>query len=532
MDGPGPPPAATAVASRDLLAGLVAWVAVVTVGTWTARTSVPLANDDVAYALDACALARLDGLAWGPGYAAVYCGLRHVFTDPLIAFWAKQAAVPLLAGLLVHRLGLAFRLGPALAPLSALWCVLALLTVSGTVEFAFVLGLAACLAAASGGRWRWVWFFALMGLALLVRVEYVVGVAGAVALLLGRHEEGTRPGVTAGAFVLAGFLVLLVAADQGAAGRSWFAFGQQFAVNYAEARGLDVDPFVEWQRVAGQAFPSSRSIADALRENPRMAAWHLGYNALVRMPRAVAGALVPVPSFVPWLRGRAVLAALVVALVLLAALAGGRRDWLRGSQMLSPIAFAAIPAVSLIFRPQPRHLLPLLPLSIVIVGTRLRGRTDERHPRLTAGLRLAFAGVLLAGLAGVWAAWLRPATGEASVDGWIRELRRESQAGRVRLLASWYGDRACGLVGPGCRAIPLGDFIEGAEVDAALIGPDWAARPDVRGDARVRGFCSQPERFGCRARAVTPDGFRLVRCRPPLRLPPRASPPPGDGPSG
>src|SRR5439155_23974637 len=191
---------------------------------------------------------------------------------------------------------------------------------------------------------------------------------------------------------------------------------------------------------------------DAFRENPRMAAWHLGYNALIRMPRAVAGALVPVPSFVPWPRGRAVLAALVVALVLLAALEGGRRDWLLGPQMLSLIAFAAIPAVSLIFRPQSRHLLPLLPLSIVIVGTRLRGRTDERHPRLTTGFRLAFAGVLLAGLASVWVAWLRPATGEASVDGWIRELRPESRAGRVRLLASWYGDRACGFVGPGCRA--------------------------------------------------------------------------------
>src|SRR5207249_9490244 len=185
-----------------------------------------------------------------------------------------------------------------------------------------------------------------------------------------------------------------------------------------------------------------------------------------------------------------------------------------------------------IFRPQSRHLLPLLPLSIVIVGTRLRGRTDERHPRLTTGFRLAFAGVLLAGLASVWVAWLRPATGEASVDGWIRELRPESRAGRVRLLASWYGDRACGFVGPGCRAVSLGDFIDGAEVDAALIGPDWAARPDVRGDARVGGFCSQPERFGCRARAVTPDGFRLVRCRPPLRLPPRVPPPPGDRPSG
>src|SRR5207249_3831216 len=82
------------------------------------------------------------------------------------------------------------------------------------------------------------------------------------------------------------------------------------------------DPFVEWQRVAARAFPTSASIADAVRENPRMVAWHLGYNLTVRMPRAVAGALVPVPSFVPWLRRREALAAAVVLLVLLAALDG------------------------------------------------------------------------------------------------------------------------------------------------------------------------------------------------------------------
>jgi len=210
-----------------------------------------------------------------------------------------------------------------------------------------------------------------------------------------------------------------------------------------------------------------------------------------------------------------------VLLVLLAALDGARSHVHHGPGILPLLALATIPAVSLMFRPQARHLLPLLPLAIVVAGTRLRRRPDERRPRVAAGLRLAFAGVLLVGLTGAWAVWARtPAPNQASLDGWIRELRPEARAGPVRLLASWYADRACGLVGSDCRPVPLADFIDGREIDVALIGPDWPARPDVQRDARVRRFVSRPEDFGCAGSAATPDGFRLVRCRPPLRLAP------------
>jgi len=516
------PPRGKAIAGSELLLGLTAWVAVVTVGQWTCRAPFPLLNDDVAYLVDACGLARLGALEWDPGYAALYCGLRHAFKDPLAAFWAKQSAVPLLAGLLVHRLGLVFRLG----------CVLALLAVNGTVEFAFVLGLMACLCAATGSRAGWMGFFGLMGLAFLVRVEYLVGTAAALALLLRYRVDGARGARTAGGLVLAGGLLLAGMGGVAAGGRSWFAFGQQFAVNHAEAGGLAVDPLVEWQRVAGQAFPTSRSIADAVRENPRMVAWHLGYNALVRMPRAVAGALVPVPSFVPWLRGREVLAAAVVLLVFVAVTLGARSGELHVPRILPLLALATIPAVSLIFRPQARHLLPLVPLAIVVAATGIRRRADERPPSLAGGLRLAFAGVLLVGLASPWVFWARtPAPIEASLGGWIRELRREARAGPMRLLASWYADRVCGLVGPDCHPVSLADFIDGHEMDGALIGPDWAARPDVQRDARVRGFVSRPEAFGCAGSTATPDGFRLVRCRSPLRLAPTAPAAPPSRPS-
>ena len=118
-----------------------------------------------------------------------------------------------------------------------------------------------------------------------------------------------------------------------------------------------------------------------------------------------------------------------------------------------------------------------------------------------------------------WARTLAPPG--ASLAGWIRDLRLEVRLGPLRLLASWYADRACALVGPDCRAVSLRDLTDGDEVDVALIGPDWAARPDVQGDARVRAFLARPEDFGCSGGTSTPEGFRLVRCRPPLKLTPR-----------
>jgi hypothetical protein len=423
---------------------------------------------------------------------------------------------------LVHQLCLRFRLGPVLAALSALWCVLALLSVNGTVEFAFLLGLMACLCVASNERAGWVWFFAFMGLAFLVRPEYLVGVASALALLFWRRDRALRWGQIAGAVVLAGCLFLAWESGAAGRGRSWFAFGQQFAVNYAAAHELAGDPLVEWQSVAAQAFPTSGSIAEAVRENPRAAVWHLGYNVFVRVPRAVAGVLVPVPSFVAWrFPWREMLAAAVVVAALLATFAGVRSSHLRSPHLAPLLALATIPSVSLVFRPQARHFLPLLPLAVVLVGTALRPGAEERHPRLGGGLRAVFIGVLLLGLASPWVHWARmPPLPGVSLDGWIRSLRHDARRGRLRLLASWYADRACALVGPDCRAVSPADFIDGHEVDVVLIGPDWAARPDVQGDPRVRAFVSRPEDFGCDAGTSTPEGFRLVRCRPPLKLAP------------
>ena len=521
MARPSGPPVARSAVRPDLVLGFAAVAATATVGTWAGRTAFPLLTDEAGYLADACNLVSFASLAWGPFYAALYCALRHVSDDPFGVFWAKQAAVPLAAGALFDRLGLAYGLGPLLSPLAALWCVLALLVVNGTNEFAILLGLTACLWAASGGRRGWMGFGVLMGAASLVRPEYLVGLGAAAMLPLGRRCG--RRCVAAVAAVLTLAAVLAVARKSGGEARSWFAFGQQFAVNYVEARGAGPDPNVEWRSVVAQSFPSSASISEAVRENPRMVAWHLRYNLSRRLPRALANLLVPVPSFVLWpFPLREALATTVLVLVLVAAAAGARKPArVRGPSLTPLLALATLPSVSLLFRPAARHLEPLLPLVVVLVGTALKTESDEAPSGLRTGGRWLFAGALLLGLASPWAFWARTPAPSPALTEWIRGLRLDARSRPVRLLGTWYADRTCALVGPSCRVVSIAEFLGGHEVDAAVIGPDWDARADVRSDPRLRGLPSRPEDYDCVASAAPADGFRFIRCGPAGRRGPR-----------
>jgi hypothetical protein len=510
----GDPARSAARPDLVLILGLATVAATATVGVWAGRTAFPLLTDEADYLGRACQRVGFESLAWGPLYAALYCALRRVSDDPFGVFWAKQAAVPLAAGALFHRLGLAYGLGPLLSPLAALWCVLALIVVNGTNEFAILLGLTACLWAVSGGRRGWTGFYALMGAASLVRPEYLVGLGAAALLRLGRRYGRGRAAAVAAVVALAAGLA--VGRKSGGESRSWFAFGQQFAVNSVEARGAGPDPYVEWRSIAARAFPSSASISDAARENPRMVAWHLRYNLSRRLPRAAANLFVPIPSFVLWpFPLREALAATVLVLVLVTAPAGARKLVRASGPSLTPLlALATLPSVSLLFRPAARHLLPVLPLVVVLVGTALKIEPDEAPSRVRAGRRWLFGSALLLGLVSPWAFWAHTTPPAPTLTEWIRGLRQDARSGPVRLLGTWYADRTCALVGPSCRAVSIAEFLEGQEVDAALIGPDWDARADVQSDARLRKLPSRPEDYGCVASAPPADGLRLIRCGP------------------
>jgi hypothetical protein len=432
---------------------VAALLAVATLVSWTLRAPFPLLNDDVAYLGSACAMASLDSLEWGPAYAAAYCALRKVVPDPFVAFWLKQAMVLLLGGVLVAAVGRRHGLGPVVAPLAGLWCVLALLSPNGTLESAFVLCLGACLCASSDTPVGWAGFFLLMGFAFLVRTEYVIGIAAALALVVGRgyrRPPAVRGAALAGILVLASCLALAWGA-RGDRGRSWFAFGQQFAVNHSEAFGTSTDPLVDWPRIAAQSFPASDSILEAARENPRVFFWHVRYNLSVRVPRALARLLLPVPFAAnwpsPWAAG---LGAGAMIAVLAAAFGGARQTRSPSGPSLVPLmALTAIPLVSLVFRPQARHLLPLLPLLVVLAGRALGA--PFRGGGLAA-LRAACACLLLGGLAAPWATWAMTAPDRA-LEARLRVLREAARTRPVRVRASWYADRICALVGPRCEVV-------------------------------------------------------------------------------
>jgi MFS family permease len=457
---------------------VAALVAVATVAAWTRRADFPLLNDDVAYLGSACAMARLESLEWGPAYAAAYCGLKHVVPDPFAAFWLKQALVLLLAGLLVCLLGRRFGLGPVIAPLVGLWCVLGLLSPNGTLEAAFVLGLAACLCAASDTRAGWTGFFLVMGLAFLVRTEYVIGIAVALTLLAWRAyraQAEVRSGVLAGSLVLAGCLTLAWGAP-GHRDRSWFAFGQQFAVNHAEAFGASGDPLVDWPRIAAQSFPGSDSIGEAARENPRVFAWHLRYNLLNRVPRALGRLLLPIPYAASWASPwAALLGGAAAATVLAATVWGALQTAPRGGSRLTGIlALAAVPLASLAFRPQARHWLPLLPLVLLLAGRGLGAPTGSARTRLRAIACVLCGMLLLAGAIAPWATWALTPRPKPSVEDRLRELREHGRIRPVHVAAAWYADRICALVGPQCQVVALG---QDRSPDAVVVDPRAIAEP-------------------------------------------------------
>ena len=166
-------------------------------------------------------------------------------------------------------------------------------------------------------------------------------------------------------------------------------------------------------------------------------------------------------------------------------------------------ALAVIPAVSLLFRPQARHLLPLVPLLVVLCGRGLAARGGRLRHVLSAVL----AGVLLTATLAPWTLWMRVPRPPTSLAARLRELRQEARAQPLRVLASWYADRVCALVGSRCEPLSIG----APRADVVFIDAAWAARPEVQADPRLRAFVADPARFGCVADPPE-DGVRFVRC--------------------
>ncbi len=200
-------------------------------------------------------------------------------------------------------------------------------------------------------------------------------------------------------------------------GRAFFAFGQHYALNVVEAKQLQVDPWVLWERFAREAFPHATTISEAARENPAAFAWHLRRN-FSTSSRAVSEVLEPL-QFVPrviatvgiWaLRGTVVAGALGLVRSALRRWSekwGTRLDPRLGAWVPLFLALGVTTAGSaLLIYPREHYLLPLVWLSLALLAAgakglsapdRLRALWESRSPQV---LRMPGAGsiVLVAAL--------------------------------------------------------------------------------------------------------------------------------------
>lgn len=156
-----------------------------------------------------------------------------------------------------------------------------------------------------------------------------------------------------------------------AEGRSFYAFGQHYALKVALSQHLGMDPWTNWLVIARRAFPHAETIGAAARENPREFIWHLTQN-LRALPAAFAELLLP-PSYVPECLRAAIAVALVLVLVL--GLAGASFFRRRSRRRFAPprlswwplLIVVAVPTTASVILIHPRQHY-ILPFSLLALG--------------------------------------------------------------------------------------------------------------------------------------------------------------------
>jgi len=184
-------------------------------------------------------------------------------------------------------------------------------------------------------------------------------------------------------------------------GRQFFAFGQHYALNVVEAKGLAIDPWINWLPIAREAFPKAGSIAEAARENPAAFLWHVKRNISLA-PYAVRELLQPLPHEpgVLWRTSKLLLLLTFgwafVALVLRRPprLSTALARWL---PLLVAVAVATGGSAVLVY-PRQHYILPLTLLVLAAVAGACgspQGASGLARTRPGRALRAAFVAVAL-----------------------------------------------------------------------------------------------------------------------------------------
>jgi hypothetical protein len=507
---------------------------------WVLQVPIPLATDEVSYLLAPCEHTWAIPVQWGPGYKAFYCGISALTPSPIAALFVKSALVAALTSLVLFGIALALRVRPALAALVSLSITMTMLTISGTSEFAFLLASAACLCVLAAPRPAgWYGFIVLATASFLARPEYLLVLLGGLGILFWQNTAAWRRGVAlkqinllpllVGTILFAFCIGYTIVGPQTSIDRTWVAFGQHFALNIKEADDPVGDPWVEWETFVASAFPTSHSVAEAMRENPAMFGWHLSYNILHRLPEELYERVLPPLDYGPhWLDAR-VPHSVLFGIVLLVAGAGfWSWQWhskdLR-ARLLILLPLLPIPLVSLLVMPRARHLLPLLPLLIVFVGWGIEQMWSSRWHILKAlpvALALALTFSTASFLSMATAALANP---QPSIPDLIEDIQEHTASGqRLRILsAAHLGTRLCNLAEADaalCQGISLEQgvvpsrFAEEEGATWIVIDPMLRDNSAVQHDPVMQTLLNEAPQCGCSARPTLRGDYQVIRCSP------------------
>ena len=307
---------------------------------------------------------------WGPLYSVWYRLLATMQPDPLGLYQFNWLVLQVLLVVVLWTLARRSGAPPLVAAVVTIaWSLSHGITTWPFVAFfsIFVLGLGAvCATFATDAMWAAIILTMALSLATFVRPELAVPAAvcvvGCVAWCVARFVAGRRRRHLLAAVLVAspGLACLAIFGNPLGSERAMNAFEQHYARNRVERKAIRLDPWTSSDRFARESFPHATTILEAMRENPRDFAWHVGRNAR-RLPGVLADMLtfdawVPFAIRVPLSCALAViLVARVTVLVRRRRSDDGLRRWL---PLMLPFITTAVASALLIY-PRQHYLVPV-----------------------------------------------------------------------------------------------------------------------------------------------------------------------------
>ena len=269
----------------------------------------------------------------------------------------------------------------------------------------FIMGVGFAASALARGRFSKLSILALTCyLATFVRSEFIMDFYAALALtitfdihaLIRSNPARVRswaPGLAALAAVAVLSLLWSFPILRGNA-RAMAAFGQHYGLRVVERRHLDIDPWLNWERIVQADFPGAKSLSDALWANPRAALRFFVENAFGLLPHAWRQ-IVPA-RYIPW--GAGGMAMIGVALWLASPRRGRTSNPRRTlhendhDNVLCAAILLLPPTLSIILVfPRDHYILQAMAAQMFVLGALMRAAPwplTRLHRRLPAWVRL------------------------------------------------------------------------------------------------------------------------------------------------